>query len=267
MTEDIQPPTLKSDLLTAEKAFADVFAMVTESGMPMEEYVPQDYPRSSVVYAHKSFAEALTARDIDYLPVKALPSVEGAFIAGGYAADLFLESGRGESKDVDIFFASEAAFTEMAEKLHAAGYNSDIADKAVFDIQTGKLIPGEALEKRPYIQFYAPADANPEVRKRTVQLVKIRWYKDVEHVIDAFDFTCVQFALDLAKQEVVYNPAGVWDWNDCRIVQHRVESRARVSMRLAKYRDKGFRPTDAFVLPPDTTVNQHPVVDTQKVEF
>jgi hypothetical protein len=240
----------------------------TASGLPMAEYVPQDYPRSDVVYSHMPTGMALGQTNGPNPTLPPLPAIDGAYVAGGYAADLLINCGFGKARDVDVFFNSREAFEKMFDRLTELGYALDSQCLSFIDPATKKLIWTEEFEKQvPYVEFHPPFELRHQYGEKTVQLVKIRWYDSAEHVIDAFDFTVVAVAFDLGAWECFFNPLAPLHYAHRVIVQHRVESRARVLLRLQKYKDKGFKPTDAFVIPPDTTVDQHPVHDTQKVEF
>lgn len=227
----------------------------TSSGLPMAEYVPQDYPRSEVAYAHMPTSMAL-GRNTGIQPsLPPLPLVRGAYIAGGFAADLLINNGYGDARDVDVFFNDKRAFEEMVERLIALGYVLDSQCLPFYDSATKRLIWTEEFTKQvPYVEFHPPFELRHQYGDKTVQLVKIRWYEDAEHVIDSFDFTVVQVAFDLGAQECFFNPLAPLHFAQRLIVQHRVESRARVLLRLQKYKDKGFQPTGAFVLPAEVEV-------------
>jgi hypothetical protein len=229
-----------NDILKVDDKFT------TATGLPMTEYVPQDYPRSEVVYT------AIPVRQLDTALVP-LPSVGGAFVAGGYAADLLFNRCFGETKDVDVFFNSKEAFEEMYDRLVEMGFTPDNQSLPFVDPVTKKLLWTPDLNSLPYFEMLPPYTLHSKFGGRSVQLVKIRWYDDVEHVIDSFDFTVVQVGFDLRSNLCFFNPQGAIHYIRRSIVQHRVESRARVVLRLQKYKDKGFKPTDAFVLPPEVT--------------
>jgi hypothetical protein len=239
--------TMKLDLASGGEFF-------TDSGLPMAEYVPQDYERSDVEYATVMW-QALEGRDLNLGVINHMPcSVEGVFLAGGYVADLLFNAGLGDPNDIDIFFDGKESFEKMYAYLLSKGLKVQDPQLLKFVGEDGKLLWTKEFEGAPYITLVPPFELRHVFGGKVVQLVKIRWYESAEHVIDSFDFTVVQAAIDLHGEALVFNPMGAVDYSCRRLIQHRVESHARVSMRLAKYESKGFHATKAFTIPSETVV-------------
>lgn len=138
-----------------------------------------------------------------------------------------------DQKDIDIFFTSERAFRETIELLV-----DPPSDKEAWMWQGYELVGGldESLKQGGddlrHVTFES-GNGRPDL-----QLIKLAWYEDAEHVIDTFDFTCVQFATD--GKDLIMNPLGVFDLARKRLVLHRMQFPASTLRRLLKYSQKGF---------------------------
>jgi hypothetical protein len=196
-------------------------------------YEDGKYPRTDTKFARLPLS-VLDERGIHSpqfnLLLKALPA--GTVIAGGYPASLV--GPEKQAADIDLFFLSASAFRDTVEVLVGYGYEAVKADPRVMGAYALKF--GKALDECPLIQF-APPFASEGL---PVQVIKISWYESAEHVIDNFDFTCTQFAVDVAKKELVFNPVSFIDLAQKRLVLHRTESPESVRKRVGKYIAKGF---------------------------
>lgn len=176
---------------------------------------------------------------------------DGAVIAGGFMTSVMGENK--DAKDIDIFFTSEKAFKETVKYLmnpeeipnffkdeHWAflDYKPDEAtQKALIDAakKDEGLTQGEALSLKNvrFLKFVHP-------HRPPIQLIKLVWYDNAEHVIDSFDLTIAQFACDVKTTEIVFNPASVFDLTRKRIVLHRMQFPASTLRRIIKYTNKGY---------------------------
>lgn len=208
-----------------------------------EDYTPNSYPQSDVKYARISFAKFFEKRPFDDSLLRAidLPYTDGVFLAGGFAARL--ATGVNLAADIDLFFRNEESYSMCVRSFLQHDYVPAEADKDVLDLYHRWLVKGPVLNSKAFIQFTQPGGNWP------VQAVRIRFYDTIEDVLDCFDFTCIQFGLDLGSKDVVFNPVAPLDHAARRLVQHRVESYDRVLKRVTKYGDKGFEPGPGFVIP------------------
>lgn len=203
------------------------------------DYVPNTYERSDLEFAFVPLDPFLTKRKLCLPPVPLLPTT---FLAGGYVANLV--NGANQAGDIDLFFPNGEALALQVNALLKDGFEPAECDKEVINAYSKWLKPGEALDEKAFVQFYKQVD----YRDYTVQCVKIQYFTDVEHVLDCFDFTCVQFGVDLKTRELVFNPVSGADWAARRIVQHRVENtEARIRKRVEKYMNKGFTPAHDII--------------------
>lgn len=179
--------------------------------------------------------------------IRALP--KGAFICGGYALSLF--SGKADAKDIDIMFTSEQAFKDTFNILTTPPKKPEVdtsdipfdnpsTSPEVFDIH--KRWRDYELES-DFEKFKQDSKSHRFIifkhdTKPKIQLIKLVWYEDGEHVIDTFDFTVTQVAID---SEFVYlNPLTVLDIANKRLVLHRMQFPASTLRRLIKYASKGY---------------------------
>lgn len=150
---------------------------------------------------------------------------DGAIIAGGFALSVVMEEKT--AKDIDIFFTSKEAFHNTLELFLNP---PDEADAWAFKGYS-RVDDSEIKDKTRYVAL--KHDTRPHV-----QLLKMTWYQDAEHVIDSFDFTISQFAF--TNRNFVYNGEAMMDVARKRIVLHRMQFPASTMRRLIKYTQKGF---------------------------
>lgn len=71
-----------------------------------------------------------------------------------------------------------------------------------------------------------------------VQAIRFRYYTSAEEVIDSFDYTITQFALD--GEKLVTTPHALWDLGRKRLAIHRVTYPVATMRRMLKYTRQGF---------------------------
>jgi len=140
-----------------------------------------------------------------------------------------------QQKDVDLFFTSERAFRETLDLcLNPPSDNNAWAWRNTeVDKKELKSLNGPGSSAMRFINF-----KSTEKNKPSLQLIKLAWYESPEHVIDTFDFTCVQFATD--GKFLYFNPLSTFDLARKRLVLHRMQFPASTLRRLIKYGNRGF---------------------------
>lgn len=73
---------------------------------------------------------------------------------------------------------------------------------------------------------------------RPMQIIKMMWFEDEQHVIDCFDFTVTQFAL--TNKSFIFNPVSMFDVLNKRIVMHKSLAPSQMLRRVVKYAGKGY---------------------------
>lgn len=157
---------------------------------------------------------------------------QGAILAGGYLTSLF--SGVNHFKDLDFYFTSEHALKETLALFLKPEGSENRKTQSLFggyhpDIPIERL---QAKEPPRFIIGLTHPDKPP------VELMKAFWYQDAEHVIDTFDFTIVQFALE--GGDIVFHPEGPADLKAKRLVLKRIQRIERVAYRTQKWVNKGY---------------------------
>lgn len=71
-----------------------------------------------------------------------------------------------------------------------------------------------------------------------IQAIKFRYYDTAESVIDSFDYTITQFALD--GDALVTTPYALWDLGRKKLAIHKVTYPVATMRRLLKYSNQGF---------------------------
>ena len=168
--------------------------------------------------ANRGIENRLLDNLLEFLP-------DGAIIAGGFALSMVNEDRN--AKDIDFFFTSEAAFQKTLELFTSEEKGSGAWAYEGYT-QINDLDPDKASR---YVAFAHPT-------RPAVQLLKMVWYDDADHVIDSFDFTIAQFAF--TNREFVFNGASMMDVARKRLVLHRMQFPASTLRRLIKYASKGY---------------------------
>lgn len=160
---------------------------------------------------------------IEFLP-------DGVIIAGGFMTSLF-ESEK-DAKDIDFFFTSKSAFCNFANYILD---QKQVKADGCWALEGYKLKEGTTLANiniYRYLIFTHPT-------KPDLQLLKMVMYSDAAHVIDSFDLTVAQFAVEKGGK-FTYNPLSFLDISRKRIVLHRIQFMGSTLRRIIKYSKKGF---------------------------
>lgn len=197
--------------------------------------LPPFYKRSDVSYCRLPIKDSLHRRGIYSSTVtnltKHLPT--GAYIAGGFVAQLIRGSKDQKPSDIDIFFNSGDSFAQ-AYKLFTSPPEGD---GGVFHGYTTETRPqdlvGQSSRTVRLVKF-----TNEDPEKLPVQLIKMVWYDNAEAVIDSFDFTTCQFAID--GDQFVFNPIAMVDLYRGKLIMHRYQYPAETLYRVIKYVKKGY---------------------------
>lgn len=162
---------------------------------------------------------------------------DGCCIAGGSMVNWWF--GNKEMNDVDIFVNSAESFAHVYDAILTY---SDDADSETFAFDGYELVEPEDEKGRYWIHSqntrYVTFVNKKHPTRPKIQLMKIAWYDNPEHVIDSFDFTVVQIAADY--NFVYFNPLTFLDLQSKRLVLHRMQFPASTMRRLIKYSQKGF---------------------------
>ncbi len=191
--------------------------------------------RSSTEFSRAKYQELLNDRGmenrlLDNL-VEALP--DGCIIAGGFMTTV-IENEK-EAGDIDFFFTSAKAFTDLfnlivdQKRCKEEGFWS--LEGYALDPKHGKLTE-ETISSLRYVNFIHPT-------RPALQLIKMVFFTDVNSVIDSFDLTIAQFAIDNTGY-LTYNPVSFLDISRKRLCLHTLQFPVSTIRRIIKYSKKGF---------------------------
>jgi hypothetical protein len=201
-------------------------------------WTPEENPhfisRTELTYARAPLEVALEQRNLSNRLLESLCAglPEGVFIAGGFMTAIM--QGRKDAHDIDLFFTGDAAFEATLDLLlNAQKEDDDLWAWKGYTLssQTQPAVLKSNLKDLRFVQFVHP-------KRPPIQLIKLVWYEDPEHVIDSFDLTVAQFATD--GRDLIFNPMAPTDLANKRIVLHRMQFPASTLRRLIKYSKKGF---------------------------
>lgn len=71
-----------------------------------------------------------------------------------------------------------------------------------------------------------------------IQAIRFRYYGSAEEVIDSFDYTITQFALD--GETLVTSPEALWDLGRKKLAIHKVTYPVATMRRMLKYASQGY---------------------------
>jgi hypothetical protein len=151
----------------------------------------------------------------------------GPWIAGGMGRQLVL--GETSYNDVDIWFRDQAQYDQVLARLQDA-FGDDMTEK-----------------------YASPNAMTYTVGSNVVQLIKRRWYQNLDAVFADFDFTCCQVAVD--DDLTAYGP-GVQDAKDYKLKLNRLDPQAFLA-RYAKYMGYGYvmEPAEFLDIIENSTLN------------
>jgi hypothetical protein len=170
--------------------------------------------------------------------ILALP--KGTIIAGGFMTAVMGQNK--DASDIDLFFTSSEAFVEAFNLLNS----DEKPDDEHWAIEGYSLAPESAIAfTKSDLGVYT---VNKDVRfikfihpkRPPIQLIKLAWYRDAEQVIDSFDLTVAQFAIDIHTAELICNPLSIMDLLGKKIVLHRMQFPSSTLRRIIKYTKKGY---------------------------
>lgn len=194
--------------------------------------------RTDTVYAKVKIA-SLKERGIENGLFNAVIQVlpKQVYIAGGFMTSLLQEDKN--AKDIDVFCGSALAFQEMCNLLISPPEKKDSDDGDLYWAYRGYKTNTDIAkfndhnESVRFINFVHESGKRPEI-----QVMKMSWYTDAEHVIDTFDLTIAQISTD---GEFVYlNPLTQFDLAKRKLVLHRMQFPASTIRRIIKYASKGY---------------------------
>jgi hypothetical protein len=166
----------------------------------------------------------------------------GVWIAGGAIRKTIL--GEALNTDVDFFFGS----SEILEKFKAEiiDYGAELQHKT--DHQETYVYNSSALEG--------------EVK---LQLVKIDYYKDVESLLNSFDFTICQFAYD--GENLYCGKYSLWDLSRKRLAIHKITYAIPSMRRIIKYSKQGFYACSGFLADFLTSIASEPSLIDEEILY
>lgn len=195
-------------------------------------WTPTQYPelfeRSTVQY-QKMPLESFVTKGFsnEYIEAVLETFPEGTFIAGGYLTSLI--SGANDPKsDIDIFFKNEESFRQAYVCLTA---NSNSLPEVLRGYRAQRTIENALTPNVMFINFVAKGKPN-------IQLIKTRWFSTPEEIIDGFDFTITQFAID--EDNFYFNPESLLDIINKKLTLHKLTFPEKALARIAKYTKKGY---------------------------
>lgn len=138
----------------------------------------------------------------------------GAWCAGGAIRRTLMKQAL--DSDFDFFFRSADALAEWEKKLPAT---------VTFIRET---------EHHKHWKGTVEGSALPV----EIQAIRFRYYDSAEAVIDSFDYTITQFALD--GDRLVTTPEALWDLGRKRLAIHKVTYPVATMRRMLKYTRQGY---------------------------
>lgn len=142
-------------------------------------------------------------------------SVSGSWLGGGAIRRTLIKQPL--DSDYDFFFTSVDTKNSFVDNAKSKGFSVVRETKHHTEL-TGKFDGSEL----------------PVV----VQAIHFKYYKDVEEVLDSFDYTITQFVFD-----GVYfwtTPESLWDLGRKRLALHKVTYPVATTRRMLKYTNQGF---------------------------
>lgn len=135
------------------------------------------------------------------------------FILAGGAVRNLVEGKEKAENDYDIFFRSEKDFLEFKK-----------------------------IEEQKHTMLESEMNVSYSEGEKKIQLIKM-FYPSVEEILDSFDFTICQFAIDMneSKEKMLYcGELSLWDLARKKLVVNKITFPIASLRRFLKYTTKGF---------------------------
>lgn len=190
---------------------------------------PKFFERSKVSFQSVSFSVIKEKPLFSILEhfMNILP--QGAYIAGGFMRAV-LAGEKEINGDIDFFFNSAKAFSEMVQILKSFNKDDDtVLGGYICETDLDDFRKNSSSYR--FLNFKSPG-------KPDIQLIKLIWFDGPEHVIDSFDLTVVQLITDGTR--LYYNPQALRDIEEKRLRLHRSQAAIVTLNRLLKYEKKGY---------------------------
>jgi hypothetical protein len=155
---------------------------------------------------------------------RALPISQSFLIAGG-AIRRTITGEKLEDGDIDLFFTNE--------KDHNA-YKNILRDRQDFKL----------ISEKDHVDTFEWTYAGT---KYEVQLIKIRFYPNAAALLDSFDFTIAQFAMDPNGPRFFCGDLSLYDLGRKRIVLNNLNYPLSSLRRLIKYTKQGYYACNGFM--------------------
>lgn len=149
-----------------------------------------------------------TIAGIDY------PASSRFWIAGGSLRRIFCKQKTIGVSDFDLFFSDENIFNAFLDGLEKLEFELVKDTKENVSLKKGDIL---------------------------VQLIRIAYYKDVESLLNSFDFTLCQLAIQGGNLNTLYcSDTALFDIGRKRIVVNKITYPVSSVRRLIKYSNQGF---------------------------
>jgi hypothetical protein len=177
-----------------------------------------------------------------FLVLEELPklSEEGPWLAGGAIRRTLI--GDPLSSDYDFFFKSPEQLNEFRKKIEAS--------------------KGRKTASTEHHETYIVEGVEGNY---IVQLIKIGFYKNVESLLDSFDFTISQFAYD--GESLYCGGYSLWDLARRRLALHKLTYGVATTRRLLKYTNQGFTACTGVIQSILTAVIEQPNTVHAEIEY
>jgi hypothetical protein len=142
------------------------------------------------------------------------------WVAGGALRRTILGQPIIGHSDFDLFFMKKENAEECQKQLIALGYHVEKENDT--NVQ---------LEK---------AASTQDASKIKIQLIKIKYYQNLDEVLNSFDFTLCQFGWDLGDDSFVCGDTSLYDIARKRIVVNKITYPVASLRRIIKYTNQGF---------------------------
>lgn len=195
----------------------DKFKSALESGtkyhmLNIENFVKSRYP-DSFYNDWESIYHKLHPMDLK----------DGVWLAGGAVRDLLLNNKN--VKDWDFFYNSEDYLKQHLEFLMSPPNQIVLNTKT----ETPNCI---TLNRSDGLK---------------VQLIKIAFYPSIFELLDSFDYTICQFAMERGSGNMIHRPESLWDLARKRLVINKITYPIASVRRLVKYGNRGFTFCDGTI--------------------
>jgi len=163
---------------------------------------------------------------------------EGPWVAGGALRRLI--TGKPVDSDIDFFFRDEEQYAEWVKDVEELGAKKLSSNDHQVTYDLALEINDWPKGESSFADAVRGGEVDPFLKRVSVEIqgVHFLFYRDLEQVLDSFDFTICQLGYD--GDNMYVGDYTLWDLARKKLALHKLSYGLSTVRRLLKYQTQGF---------------------------